>query len=1068
MRMRMIRDSILLIIALIIYSAFQLPADEYMLYEVQGSIEQPIDEEGFNPRSVYYNGAAYRFTAFQEGDWFKIRARKLVYNTEPGSEAFGKFTNHYDCKKLFADCNDYKGYNVAPVEYDGKLFVFYCIEGYGKNHIYYKTSLDPMQGFKPEKGFGNEAVGQRKTPSMPFTAFVYENKLHLAYMDSCRDANGVNGMAIRIRICNPNGAWADSAIGTTIWSRGYLNPNWMDSKVVQDIDGKSVPVLGIHFYDSSSKDDMFWLFKIDEGQISEIESRYLKGTSSGGFHILESGTSGMPAGNSLSVFVPWEKEAYATGMKRYQYKIGKSTEKIEFQSEEIMTFNNDTYYRSASPVLYYAGYPGANQNDPKNLQQFFSITITHKALLTINNDLRGVTFKNETFRYNGNTAILDSASHKDGKLLWTLVGVVEGVPPFVDAEGWTSTLQYGQSEEKSVSTTQSFSGSWYIGTTGGKKNVINAGLTYTQGWKEVQNYSKSMEAKVNISFTNKNENDLGEYGYLIYSQPTFRWDSYDRYAPDESLIMKNIVFGYVSGLSLKSVQYELANPPKGMAPMPKSSDPSKWIRTINYFPDSNIGEINVLTCSSYGASSSVSFSKTEVNTAEKSNSHSLKLDIKLGDKNTFMISTGGSCNWEYSSKTSTKVSSNINASLAYAGKGKGRMIEIRPYWLAYPTHGVPSWCPEKNVGDSPWCITWQVLSFEPQGASQENSPNSMGKNGSPAIVAAGNKIKDMKKRGIYSNFAVIYGIDKKGKCQSPIYFQHPDGNYLFLDTFSMDTEPDSALLWLNLDDRTLLIDQIADGEITESKTVGGILLDEEHEYLASDLFVWKDGSFRDAIALCETTTGNITVHSIDSDCNLIGSFEVLKGKGPQWSYLGNGDFNGDGIADILIQDFETGEMNAIILKAPDENSSIVEGVYNVLDTVIIGASTYTPADFAFIGIGDFNCDFMDDILIELPGNKLAPILMDGTTQLKAGLLGKMPKSLGSAKVADISDYNADGYADIVFSQPQTLKDGSSIIILKLACITSKGTEQKTGFTAKIKKLVKLGINIGDNTIIDSD
>ncbi len=1040
-----------------------LLANEYMLYEVNGSVESGVDECGYNSRAVYYNGAVYKFTSFQDGDWYKIGTRKLIYDATEG-DGFGNFKEHYNCKRIFPDCNNYRGNNVAPLVYNGKIYVFYDIRGYGKNRIYYKTSLNPLDKFTPEKGFGDEAVGQRNSPEMPFTAYVFENRLHVVYMDSYNTGNGT-GWCLRARSCGTDGAWTDSPLAYS-YDNTQLKPNWMDSKVVQDDEGVMVPVIAIHFYDDASS-DAFWVCKIVEGDFYRVHSEYGIETPTGGIWLLEAGTNGMPAGNSISVFVSHESDTIWTEMTRYQFEIGKGYSKLKSQGKELMTFNNHTRYKSACPVLYYSASAGTQSGDPKNLQQFFSIIITHYTDI-LNPDLRALTFKNELFKYNGKTAKLNSVEHKDGDKLWTLVGVVEGVPPFVDKKaGWKSSLQYGQSDDKSVSTSQSFSGSWYVGATGGKKNVISMGLTYTEGWKEVQNYTKSHEAKISYNFTNDGENDEGKWGYLIYSMPTFTWDSYDRYAPDSNFITKDIIFGYVSGLSLNIRTFELQNPPEGMDVRPKSSEPSQWMENVYYSQDSKIGDINMLTCSSKGVAVKSDFSKTEVNTTEKSNSHSIKLDIKMGNKNTFMVSSGGSHNWEVSSKTSTKVSSYISASLSYSGKESGRMIEVVPYWLKYPDYGVPSWCPKANRGDSPWCITWKVRSYEPQAPQQENSPNSLGFNNSPAIVAAGTRTKGGKKEDSYSAYAVIYGIDKRGKCTSPIYFQHPEGEFLFLDTFSMDTEADSALLWLNLADGSLLIDEIEDVKISSSKTIDGLTIDADHEYLASDLFVWKDGAFRDAIAVCEIATGNISVHSIDSDCKVIESFEVLKDKGPQWYYLGNGDFNADGIADILVQNFETYEINMILLKTPDE-TGIVESISKIFDTIIVDGKTYTPADFEFIGIGDFNCDSKDDVLIELPGQKLAPILMDGSTVLKAGLLEKVPKSLAGGIVADIADYNSDGYADIIFRQAQMQKDGTSTILLKLACLTSKGTDKKPNYTAKIKKLIKLGINPGDNQIIDND
>ncbi len=72
-------------------------------------------------------------------------------------------------------------------------------------------------------------------------------------------------------------------------------------------------------------------------------------------------------------------------------------------------------------------------------------------------------------------------------------------------------------------------------------------------------------------------------------------------------------------------------------------------------------------------------------------------------------------------------------------------------------------------------------------------------------------------------------------------------------------------------------------------------------------------------------------------------------------FVGRGDFNGDCIDDMLVKNFETGEMQMILFKAPEEES-IVGSASKILETITIDGTAYSNKDFDFVGVGDFNAD----------------------------------------------------------------------------------------------------------------
>ena len=125
----------------------------------------------------------------------------------------------------------------------------------------------------------------------------------------------------------------------------------------------------------------------------------------------------------------------------------------------------------------------------------------------------------------------------------------------------------------------------------------------------------------------------------------------------------------------------------------------------------------------------------------------------------------------------------------------------------------------------------------------------------------------------------------------------------------------------------------------------------------------------------------------------------------KWQFIGIGDFNGDGVADVLWRD------------AADQG-----GTGHLLDWIISGGGTQvdahgeeanigTPTLTANVaGIGDFNGDGRSDILFNDQGT-LSTWEMNGTTITGGGTIGAVP---GGDFVKGVGDFNGDGSSDILF------------------------------------------------------
>jgi hypothetical protein len=153
--------------------------------------------------------------------------------------------------------------------------------------------------------------------------------------------------------------------------------------------------------------------------------------------------------------------------------------------------------------------------------------------------------------------------------------------------------------------------------------------------------------------------------------------------------------------------------------------------------------------------------------------------------------------------------------------------------------------------------------------------------------------------------------------------------------------------------------------------------------------------------LWRDTSGNVAIWEMNgtSVLNQNSAF-VANVPTPQWSILGTGDFNGDGLGDILWQDSSGNvaiwEMNGTTIL--NQNSSFVANV---------------PSQWSIKGTGDFNGDGKADILWQDSSGNVAIWEMNGTTILNqnSSFVANVP---GQWTIKGTGDFNADGKSDILW------------------------------------------------------
>jgi PKD repeat protein len=162
---------------------------------------------------------------------------------------------------------------------------------------------------------------------------------------------------------------------------------------------------------------------------------------------------------------------------------------------------------------------------------------------------------------------------------------------------------------------------------------------------------------------------------------------------------------------------------------------------------------------------------------------------------------------------------------------------------------------------------------------------------------------------------------------------------------------------------------------------------------------------------------------------------------PPWQIVGVGDFNGDGKSDLLWRNMITG----------DNSIWLMNGV-----GVLPGSGLTTPVadlNWGVKGIGDFNGDGKSDILWRNDSIGLTSMWMMNGTGIIDG--GQTFLQIGNAwRVAGVGDFNGDGYSDVLW---RNITTGDNIVWLQNGVNTIGGS----GVTSRVSDTAWSVVGIGD-------
>ena len=191
----------------------------------------------------------------------------------------------------------------------------------------------------------------------------------------------------------------------------------------------------------------------------------------------------------------------------------------------------------------------------------------------------------------------------------------------------------------------------------------------------------------------------------------------------------------------------------------------------------------------------------------------------------------------------------------------------------------------------------------------------------------------------------------------------------------------------------------ADGDLFGTTSAGGANNDGTVFEMTNSGFVPAGSAVKpenDGI-LFWSTDGQAAIWGMDGT-NVIAGGTVSPNPGPSWYTVGTGDFNDDGLPDLLWQ-----------------NANGQAAIWEMNGTSRIGGGAVAPnpgPSWYAVGTGDFNDDGHSDILWQNANGQTAIWEMNGTSRISGGAVNPNPGP--SWRAIGTGDFNDDGHSDILW------------------------------------------------------
>lgn len=645
--------------------------------------------------SIYFKGKVYLFS--RDYFWGKngaLKADKRIRCKSFNVKNDGRpdnYAEHHDV----ANQDECEGTSLCACEYNGKLYVFYDYiiptSDYKIREIRYKTNTDPQNSnWEPAGGkfatlMQNVKFGNDEEKPL-FTAAVLNNKLYLFYAKRGEST-------IHVKVFDGQ-KWEDYGNVCSYNHKFYA----ISAQSVLTTENSPVIAIAI-----KTQDNILWIELWKENKGPRVLSYPCYNVPAEGDMQAVFG-----GGNVLQVF---------TNKKIYSYEIGDNLVRLTGNVDErILEYAPDL--RATTAV---ATYVPENNKDIKGYITYFT---ARKRWDGINVDTRKSCYLKFIKSEKIETLSTQGSNFNPA---WTLLGVVEGVPPFSrnkELEYFAPTSKVIFSKEKTESSSVSSNYSQSLSTSVGldpKLKGIGGFSSLSSVIAKAHGVIETFKKDIEHTFDNTKGNHFGSFGFFIFEKPTFCVNQYTRFTVD-GVNLGDFVFTYVSNVDLTFEEYELENPPlQGMKIVKETCVDSavneEFWRSCPHESDGDdlYGIVNLLKESIRGGETSIRI--FEQASEAKKDSFSSQVELHLAS-----IIGGAASSLSFAQEsehtasfgTGFSISASIVEPKEYPPPPRTILsMEMRPHLLK-PKDGIPkaSWIPDMYKNNKPWILTWQILKIE--------------------------------------------------------------------------------------------------------------------------------------------------------------------------------------------------------------------------------------------------------------------------------------------------------------------------------------------------------------------
>ena len=245
-----------------------------------------------------------------------------------------------------------------------------------------------------------------------------------------------------------------------------------------------------------------------------------------------------------------------------------------------------------------------------------------------------------------------------------------------------------------------------------------------------------------------------------------------------------------------------------------------------------------------------------------------------------------------------------------------------------------------------------------------------------------------------SGQAAIWNMTGINLTSGGVVSPNPGPSWKAIGTGDFNDDGDSDILWQTS------TGQVSVWEMAGSALIGGgaVSPNPGPSWRAIGTGVFDGDSHSDI--LWQNANGQAAIWEMrDNHPSSVGSSRVGPNPGPAWKAIGTGDFNGDGLSDILWQ-----------------NVNGQAAIWNMIGINLTSGGPVNPnpgPSWTAVGTGDFNRDGHSDILWQNTSSGQVSIWeMNGNTLIGGGAVSPNPGP--SWHAIGTGDFNFDRHSDILF------------------------------------------------------